>query len=278
MTSPERARLAFALGELKDRTGLSLAGLAVKTTYSKSSWDRYLGGRTLPPRTAVEELCGLAGEDPARCLALWELAGSAEAEARARPHPEREQPPPAPESAPAPPPGPPPSPSGHRGTTALTVLAAACALAAVVTAALGLFREVPPPHQDAPAPTPTGPLCRGAACEGADPLTTRCAQQPVTLADRHTAGGAWVELRYSVECGASWARMWGTAIGDRLVVTPGGRTVRVGTRTQADTYVYTHMTLTVPGTPVRACFRAVDGTDRECVESRVPAASAPAGG
>ncbi|MCZ4611775.1 helix-turn-helix transcriptional regulator, partial [Streptomyces sp. Lzd4kr] len=74
--SPERARLAAVLRELKGRTGLSLAGLAAKTAFSKSSWDRYLNGRTLPQRDAVQELCRLAGEPEGRCLALWEIAES----------------------------------------------------------------------------------------------------------------------------------------------------------------------------------------------------------
>ncbi|MFJ7326224.1 hypothetical protein ACIQVN_08185 [Streptomyces cyaneofuscatus] len=44
----------------------------------RKSWERYLGGTTLPPRRAVEDLCRLADEPPARCLALWEIAESAE--------------------------------------------------------------------------------------------------------------------------------------------------------------------------------------------------------
>ncbi|WP_143074842.1 helix-turn-helix domain-containing protein, partial [Streptomyces mangrovisoli] len=79
-----RPPLAAALYELKGRTGLSLAGLAAKTAFSKSSWERYLNGRTVPPRTAVEELCRLAGEPEARCLALWDLADT-DASGRAAP-------------------------------------------------------------------------------------------------------------------------------------------------------------------------------------------------
>ncbi|MFF2698393.1 helix-turn-helix domain-containing protein [Streptomyces cyaneofuscatus] len=76
--SPERTCLAAALRELKDRTGLSLAGLAERTAYSRSSWHRCLTGTTLPPRRAVEDLCRLADEPPGRCLALWEIAESTE--------------------------------------------------------------------------------------------------------------------------------------------------------------------------------------------------------
>ncbi|MFF4602012.1 DUF2690 domain-containing protein [Streptomyces sp. NPDC001339] len=73
----ESARLASGMRELRARTGLSLAALAAKTSYSKSSWERYLNGKKLPPRDAVEALCGLAGEPAGRLVALWELADAA---------------------------------------------------------------------------------------------------------------------------------------------------------------------------------------------------------
>ena len=81
---PEDTRLVEGLRELKDRSGLSLAGLSAKTTYSKSSWERYLNGKALPPRRAVEELCGLTGEPGARLLALLDLALQVPAPVRPR--------------------------------------------------------------------------------------------------------------------------------------------------------------------------------------------------
>lgn len=72
---PREARhLVEQLRQLKDRTDLSLAELARRTAYSKSSWQRYLSGAKQPPRGAVRALCRVAGADPARLLALWELA------------------------------------------------------------------------------------------------------------------------------------------------------------------------------------------------------------
>ncbi|USA01676.1 helix-turn-helix domain-containing protein [Streptomyces lydicamycinicus] len=73
----ECSRLAAGLRELRARTGLSLAALAARTPYSKSSWERYLNGKKLPPRDAVEALCRLAGEPAGRLVALWELADAA---------------------------------------------------------------------------------------------------------------------------------------------------------------------------------------------------------
>ncbi|MEU6347831.1 helix-turn-helix transcriptional regulator [Streptomyces sp. NPDC047072] len=72
---PREARaLVEQLRRLKDRTGLSLAELARRTAYSKSSWQRYLSGAKQPPRGAVQALCRVAGADQARLLALWDLA------------------------------------------------------------------------------------------------------------------------------------------------------------------------------------------------------------
>ncbi|MGW5128002.1 helix-turn-helix domain-containing protein [Streptomyces sp. NPDC004069] len=103
-------RLAGTLRGLRARTGLSLAGLADKTQYSKSSWERYLNGKTVPPRGAVEALCALAGEDPGRPLALWELA-EAVWSGRSGP-PLRPAPPTAGAGLPVPRPASPPDPAG----------------------------------------------------------------------------------------------------------------------------------------------------------------------
>lgn len=65
------------LRRLKDRSGLSLDVLAVKTGYSRSSWDRYLNGKALPPQHAVEELARVSGADPVRLLVLHEVAEEA---------------------------------------------------------------------------------------------------------------------------------------------------------------------------------------------------------
>lgn len=71
---PSERELIIRLRELKDQVGIGTAVMARKTTYSKSSWDRYLNGVTRPPREAVEALGRLANAEPVRLLALWELA------------------------------------------------------------------------------------------------------------------------------------------------------------------------------------------------------------
>ncbi|MFC5215725.1 peptidoglycan-binding protein [Streptomyces coerulescens] len=74
---PRVRQLVVRLRRLKDHSGLSLRQLAARTGYSQKSWERYLGGRSLPPREAVEALAGAVDEDPTRLLALHEVAAEA---------------------------------------------------------------------------------------------------------------------------------------------------------------------------------------------------------
>ncbi|WLW51362.1 peptidoglycan-binding protein [Streptomyces sp. YU58] len=79
---PRVRQLVVRLRRLKDHGGLSARQLAAKTGYSTSSWERYLSGRSLPPREAVEAMARVVGEDPTRLLALHELAAEAWTERR----------------------------------------------------------------------------------------------------------------------------------------------------------------------------------------------------
>ncbi|WP_031033900.1 helix-turn-helix domain-containing protein [Streptomyces sp. NRRL F-5650] len=74
---PRVRQLVVQLRRLKDRSGLSLESLETKTGISRSSWDRYLNGKTLPPRRAVEELARVSGADGVRLLVLHEVAEDA---------------------------------------------------------------------------------------------------------------------------------------------------------------------------------------------------------
>ncbi|MET9681956.1 peptidoglycan-binding protein [Streptomyces coeruleorubidus] len=74
---PRVRQLVVRLRWVKDHSGLSLRRLAAKTGYSTSSWERYLAGRSLPPRKAVEAMARLGGDDATRLLALHEVAAEA---------------------------------------------------------------------------------------------------------------------------------------------------------------------------------------------------------
>ncbi|MFD7919805.1 peptidoglycan-binding protein [Streptomyces sp. NPDC059740] len=73
LDEPVRA-LVVQMRRLKDHSGLSLVSLQSRTGYSRSSWERYLNGRSLPPREAVEKLARVGRGDPAPLLALHEVA------------------------------------------------------------------------------------------------------------------------------------------------------------------------------------------------------------
>ncbi|MFE7113601.1 DUF2690 domain-containing protein [Streptomyces sp. NPDC057575] len=280
----EHTRLVAALRELRAAAGLSLAALAERTPYSKSSWDRYLNGKSFPPRQAVQDLCRLANEPDGRPLALWEIAEShwsgrrAAAPAAAPPTDEPTQP--------TPPEPPTPAGTGRRrlSRSRLLVVVASTYTVIVGGAAILLFLLLPDSEdqeaeQPDAVPFSIAPQCHGAACEGRDPMRLICGIDPDTLASYRTATGAHIELRHSRKCGASWARTWGTEIGDRVDVTAGGPThsVRIRNKDDAATFAYTEMTEVRPGSTVRACFRpaSTDG-DRECVEARVDKATTSA--
>ncbi|KUM68987.1 helix-turn-helix domain-containing protein [Streptomyces griseorubiginosus] len=249
--SPPGARLASVLQELRQRTGLSLTRLAAATTYSRSSWERYLNGKGLPPRSAVKELCHLAGEPADHALALLDIARTQRTD------------------------GGTPTAGRLRRADVVTALASTCAVvigALVLINLPSLHRRTAPPPSSPPA-TATGALCSRSTCHDKDPLTTRCGADPLTLAEHETATGAWIQIRYSRPCGTSWARMWGAAVGDRVEITTDGRHAshhgaRVTTPSQADTYVHTLMSPISPGTTVRACFSAASGDEKECVTAR----------
>ncbi|MCC3655024.1 XRE family transcriptional regulator [Streptomyces sp. S07_1.15] len=273
--APECTALAEGLRAVRARTGLSLAALARRTPYSKSSWERYLNGKLPAPRQAVEALCAMAGEPPGRLLALWELA-DAEWSGRAR----SAAPPPATPGpgTPAPPAAPGPAPPGAGRTATrprprrLPVLGAGAAVAAaVITAALWLPGQPSgrPGASASPALDPA-PGCRGEACDGQDPDRMACGlpgRADALGPPRRTSTGARVEIRYSTVCDAVWGRAWHTRVGDAVEVSvPGATPRRAVIRTAADTRVYrfTAMLGGVDRTGLRVCFLPAGGTAREC--------------
>ncbi|USQ82796.1 peptidoglycan-binding protein [Streptomyces phaeoluteigriseus] len=151
-------RLVTGLRRLKDHSGLSLRQLAARTGYSAKSWERYLSGRTLPPREAVEALARAGDEDPTRLLALHEVAAEAW---NNRPHPETPPPQLPYEILPA---GPSPSLSRSlRIALAAGAVTLVLALTSTVLLALRLNEaSAPPPTATAPAPVPSPPAytCR----------------------------------------------------------------------------------------------------------------------
>ncbi|MGW3305438.1 DUF2690 domain-containing protein [Streptomyces sp. NPDC001073] len=71
---PQVREFAGQLRRLVDRGGLSIAALADRTGYGKTSWDRYLNGRLLAPKGAVIALAEVTGTSPVHLTTMWELA------------------------------------------------------------------------------------------------------------------------------------------------------------------------------------------------------------
>ncbi|MGR3936363.1 helix-turn-helix domain-containing protein [Streptomyces sp. BRA346] len=81
---PQVREFTGQLRGLVDRSGLSVVAIADRTGYSKTSWERYLGGRLLPPQGAVEALAEATGADAGHLGILWELAERAWSRAEMR--------------------------------------------------------------------------------------------------------------------------------------------------------------------------------------------------
>ncbi|AEM84277.1 helix-turn-helix domain-containing protein [Streptomyces violaceusniger] len=275
------ARLAQELRRLRVRTGLSMAALAKETAYSKSSWERYLNGRQLAPRQAVESLCAMAGEPPERMVALWELADlewSGRARKAVRPAAERAVA--RPDSDQRDEGGPPADRAGQspeggvrtRLRVRALAIAAVCAvgLATAVWAAVLSGTGAGERAGRASPPAAVAPGCRAQMCTGKSPELMGCGRpgRVRTLGpQRTTSTGARLEIRYSAECSAAWARMWRSHAGDTLEVSvPGGRPQRVGA---ADTYdeenfLFTPMVGGRDLTGLRVCFEPAASGREEC--------------
>ncbi|GHF53855.1 hypothetical protein GCM10010359_65300 [Streptomyces morookaense] len=263
----ECARLAGGLRELRTRTGLSLAALADLTPYSKSSWERYLNGKKLPPRHAVEALCRLADEPAGRLLALWELAEQGWSGRAAAPAgPVAEEPAPGRTGK---------APRRSRRTVALS--GAAAVVVAVAAVQLFLTAGGTEPGGRAAgkaAGTPSyaqsyAPGCTGDECDGQDPNQMGCGAQDLvdTLTTHRAAGGRRLDIRYSARCGAVWVRAVKLHVGDRAELSlPGTETKQVTASSRRDTEVYlsTAMTATKDPRTAQACLEPAEGGPPDC--------------
>ncbi|MFJ8671126.1 helix-turn-helix domain-containing protein [Streptomyces sp. NPDC093589] len=71
---PEVREFAGQLRRLVERSGLSVAAVADRTGFSKTSWERYLNARLLAPQRAVIALAEVTGANSGHLTTLWELA------------------------------------------------------------------------------------------------------------------------------------------------------------------------------------------------------------
>ncbi|MFB8417230.1 helix-turn-helix domain-containing protein [Streptomyces albidoflavus] len=281
-TPPECRRLLGELRSLRERSGHSLAALAAATPYSKSSWGRYLSGAQPVPRAAVVALCQVAGERPARLLALWELADAEWSRRGSYTIRPQTGPTGAGDEAARPEAEPGPRPPRRRRTWWLLAAGAVLAVVAGVGAGVkALVERAPQAAASEPGTDPWqqhGPLvhgCTGPECDGLAPGAMGCdrADAVVTLAERRTEEGRRVQVRYGRHCRALWARASGLRAGDRFALRlPGApaRTAGPVGEEEAAGYLATLMTgVSEPGAAAgaTACLLPVHGRE-ECAPVR----------
>ncbi|MFC9426478.1 helix-turn-helix domain-containing protein [Streptomyces sp. NPDC056987] len=289
----ECARLAAELSALRERTGLSLAALAARTPYSKSSWQRYLNGTKPVPRTAVTVLCAQAHEPADRLLALWELADAAwsgrAGTAAADTVSEGGMASAGMASGGTSPGGTAPvgGHGGHGGRVRRGGRRAAWLLvgAAVVGAgAIALVVARPPGGEGAGVAggrppvaaewrtaNPVAPKCVGAACVGLNPGAMSCAvgDMVTTLSTFTGSGGQRLQLRYGETCRALWLRTTGLRVGEYAELSvPGGRAQRIVVEDAraAESYLSTDIAGDGNAASARICL----GTDATAAEATAP--------
>ncbi|MFE0625413.1 helix-turn-helix domain-containing protein [Streptomyces sp. NPDC058864] len=278
---PRVREFAEQLRRQVDRGGLSVAALAEATGYSRSSWERYLNGRLLPPRHAVVALAGATGADPAHFTTMWEVTERVWSRAEGRHDVTMEalriaearaalgEFGPAPAAAvTAAVQGPPPAaPAVRRRPVVLFVVGVVAVVLAVVGATAltgggdGDDRARPGPSRTAHAAVlPAGVKCTGQDCTGKDPEGMGCGGGNARTAAAAWVGGAYVEMRYSRVCAAVWARISAGVPGDTVSVTEAGGARRSQrSRIGRDPAAYTSMlAVRTPGA-ARACATLTTG-------------------
>ncbi|MFB6809139.1 helix-turn-helix domain-containing protein [Streptomyces sp. NPDC056387] len=240
-----RGDLFAEMRRIKDASQLSYNRLADKTHYSRSSWERFLNGKQVPTRIAVEEFAAASGADPEPLLVLLELAAvreEAPAEEPAVRTPQDPEPAPGPSDSPTAAPAaagapvPEQDPAAGRFAwsrilrTAAGVLAGAV-LGSVLTAFLiqpaggGTAKGGTAGATGSPAATPaqtrpTGPVrvgCKSDTCLRREPQAEDCQWDAVTVRQTFLRGMS-IQLRYSEACQAVWGRIENGNVGDTVMI------------------------------------------------------------
>ncbi|PCG84982.1 hypothetical protein CIB93_16690 [Streptomyces sp. WZ.A104] len=264
---------------LRTRSGLTLNGLAERTSYSRSSWERYLNGKAVPPRAALNEFAAAVG------VAAPPLQQLREEEKRSWRSGSREGPPHR-ESAAGESPGAAPPPEGDRNPaevpavldvpekmdspgrghrrrmTLMSIASAFLALVAGILLGAWMFGG-----NDAER---TGrqnagidPGCIEFECRNKDSQRVGCHLGAWTAAATWS-GRTYVELRYSPRCRAAWARITEAEVGDTARV-EGPRGVRSQRAVTYENDVYSPMVEAPYPAAARAC--AVVGGKEVCTSS-----------
>ncbi|WP_328480140.1 XRE family transcriptional regulator [Streptomyces sp. NBC_00377] len=272
---PQVREFAEQLRRVVDRSGLSVAAVADRTGYSRTSWERYLDGRLLAPKGAVVALAEVTGTPPVHLTTMWELAERAWSRSEMRQDRTMEAvriaqaraalgefgPPPEVRADGADrdagtPDGTGPAGGGARGAGPRRTTLFLAGAVGVVVVAVGAFLLSdggdPERTAGATAPSssasagpstvlPSGVLCGGAGCTGRDAEEMGCSGDLATTARSATVGTTLVEVRYSRTCGAVWGRITRAGQGDEVRLTAGSARQTGAITVAGDTIAYTPM-------------------------------------
>ncbi|MFI1363236.1 helix-turn-helix domain-containing protein [Streptomyces griseochromogenes] len=268
---------------MKDASGLSYGRLAGRTHYSRSSWERFLNGKQLPTRVAVEQLAAAVGEDPSPLLALWDALDTTSRELAETPRDALAAPADSQET------GTPRTTGGSRGRVGLLLRrllplgyvasgALLGALGAVLLMDDGHSATATPPalpsREVAARATATAPRpgCRGDSCLEAEPQARNCQWDAVT-ARQTWLRGLQIQLRYSPRCKAVWGRVENGTVGDAVSITDRwGRTEDATIRVGTDTYTRMLSTADAPASTITICGKIPSQHERECTPTDQPPA------
>ncbi|MEU1405327.1 helix-turn-helix domain-containing protein [Streptomyces sp. NPDC005728] len=274
-----RERLLAELRRMKDASGLSYGRLASRTHYSRSSWERFLNGKQLPTRVAVEQLAAAVGEEPAPLLALWDALDTMSRELAETP---RDTLPAMDDNREA------VAPKENRGHRLHRLLPLCYVVSGALLGALGTVlltdnghaatttpRSNPARGIAAPvaaaSPDPE-PDCRGDSCLEGEPQAKNCQWDAVTARETWLRG-LQIQLRYSARCKAVWGRIENGTVGDAVSITDRwGRTEDATIRVGTDTYTRMLSTAGAPASTITICGKIPRQHDTECTPTDKPPA------
>lgn len=278
---------------LRRRNGTTLATLAHRTSYSKSSWGRYLSGKALPPRQAVREFAQAVSVKPDRLLLLLEIAErgqsqpdgrapgdavaevsptatqDADADADAEPDPvlgaeaSAAQAPEAESSRARTSEHSAPAPAGSsRRTRRWGLIVGAATGVGMATGLLAGMLVGAPESQGESTSKGSSAKCTGFECRNKDAQAMEC-HIGVWTAAAEKVDGIHLELRYSPRCGAAWARITEGRVGDTARV-EGQHNHSAARPITYDRDTYSPMVEAPYPAAARACVVIKDGGKEVC--------------
>ncbi|GAA2230395.1 hypothetical protein GCM10010232_15880 [Streptomyces amakusaensis] len=287
-----RDQLLREMRRIRETAQLSFGRLAHRTHYSRSSWERFLNGKQLPTRVAVEQLAAVTGDDPEPLLALLKRATDAPADGAPAAGATAGEPIGAEPVRPGRARFPAVPPAWRRRLGVVGYVSLGAVLGSVATALLvsdamhGTPSGAPGGRDAAASGSPRMELkeevirigCRSDTCLRHDPQAKDC-QWDATTTQATWLRGMHIQLRYSAACQSVWGRIEGGTVGDRVIIKDArGEELDATIRFENDTY--TRMLAVSPEAPLAAmtvCGAIPRQREVACAETKTATKTATTG-